>query len=132
MCNKRSFCLVTVLHFVYKVMYLNKNSAFCRFYYLHFMIQEESVEGIRLSYRQHVVYRIITGVNVVSVTDIPRWRAMFLVSFTIVDFVIITQHPLVFRVIFNVLLNFKLKWYRFSHILIALKWRNRQEKKTQW
>ena len=36
-----------------------------------------------------------------------------------------------FCVVFNVLLNYKLKWYRFSHdSLIALKWRNRQEKKN--
>ena len=42
-------------------------------------------------------------------------------NFTIVDFVTITQYSLVFRVIFNVLLIFKLKWYRFSHSLIALK-----------
>ena len=27
-----------------------------------------------------------------AVTDIPRWRAMFLVSFTVVDFVIITRY----------------------------------------
>ena len=74
-----------------------------------------------------------TGVNVVSVTavtDISRWRAMFLVSFTIVDSEIITQYSLVFRVIFNVLSDFKLKLYRFSHSLIALKLRNRQEKKN--
>ena len=71
-----------------------------------------------------------TGVNVVSVLkNIPRWRTMFLVSFTIVDFVIITQYSLVFRVIFNVLLN-KLKGYRFPHSLIPLKWRNRQERKN--
>ena len=48
-----------------------------------------------------------TGVNVVSetvVTDIPILRAMFLVSFTIVNFVIITQFSFVCNV-----LNFKLK-----------------------
>ena len=34
-----------------------------------------------------------------------------------------------YAVIFNVLLNFKLKLYRFYHSLIALKWKYRQEKK---
>ena len=55
---------------------------------------------------------IYTGVNVVSVTAvtvIPRWLAMFLLSFTMVDFVIIMQYCLVFHVMLNVLLNFKLK-----------------------
>ena len=55
------------------------------------------------------------------------YQTMFLVSFTIVDFVINTQYSLVFRVIFNALLNFKLKCYRFSNSLIALKWRNQHE-----
>ena len=66
--------------------------------------------------------------TVTPVTDIPIWRVMFLVSFTIVDFVVNTQYSLVFRVIFNVLLNIELKSYRFSHSLIALKWRNRPGK----
>ena len=48
----------------------------------------------------------VNVVSVTAVTDIPRWRAMFLVSFT---FAVITQYYLVFCVIFNVLLNFKLK-----------------------
>ena len=81
------------------------------------------------------VFKYSGAVNVVSVTAVilrisPRWQAMFLVSFTIVDFETITQYSLVFHVIFNVLLNFKLKWYRISHSLIALKCRHRHRHET--
>ena len=78
-----------------------------------------------------ILEHIITGVNVVQLRISQDGGRCFWQVLLLYRRFFNTQYSLVFRVISNVLLNFKLKWYRFSHSLVALKWRNRQERKTR-
>ena len=52
----------------------------------------------------------ITGVNVMSVTDIPRWRMRIQVRINIIAFVKIMNYSSVFHVLIDVSLNMKLKY----------------------
>ena len=86
-------------------------------------------ESYKEPFGEHTVSRsffINAGVNVVSVTAVSDGYSMIageVSSFTIVDFVIITQYSLVFRVT-------KFQTEISSHSLIALKWRNQKERKN--